>query len=228
MSDNTVPPEEPETFEQSDSPGSFARRTGPQFHLRPQWWNWTGIKTLLDDRIQKQSPEAVPKSGLKGLRYFWIDGVFASISENILLSFLAVFVLAYGATNGQIGLMTAIGNLFGMIALFPGAAHAERTLNPKGLVLWSGGGIGRAAILLLVAVPFVAPTAQIAIWASLLYPDRLSALTASRSCTGMRCSPPRATARQPRSQAILRPAWSKGTRKRATAGIKKRAMTRGR
>jgi MFS family permease len=144
------------------------RRTGPQFHLRPQRWNWVGVKRVLDDRILKQGEADVSPTHVVGMRYFWIDGVFASISDNILLSFLAVFLLAYGATNGQIGLLASIGNLFGVLALFPGAAHADRTLHPKRLVLWTGGVIGRAAIILFVVVPFVAPTAQAAIWAVIL------------------------------------------------------------
>ncbi len=144
------------------------RRTGPQFHLRPQWWNWAGLKRAVDERIQRQGGAPLHARAVAGLRYFWFDGVFASLSDNILLSFVSVFVLAYGATNGQIGLLNAIGNLFGVIALFPGAMHADRSPNRKRLVLWTGGGFSRAGILLIVLVPLVAPGAQFAIWAVIL------------------------------------------------------------
>jgi len=147
------------------NPDSFARRTGPQFQLRPQWWNWGGLSRTLEQRFQRQGTTTVSPQGLVGLRNFWIDGFFASVSDNILLSFLTLFVLAYGATNGQIGILTAVGNLFGVVALFPGAAHADRTTSPKRLVLLSGGIAARAAIILLVIVPFFSPTATVAIWA---------------------------------------------------------------
>ena len=144
------------------------RRIGPQFQLRPQWWNWAGLKRAVDERIQRQGTTRLETHAVVGMRYFWIDGVFASLSDNILLSFVSVFVLAYGATNGQIGLLNAIGNLLGVIALVPGATHADRTRNRKRLVLWTGGGLGRAAIVLMVLVPFFAPGAQFAIWAVII------------------------------------------------------------
>jgi MFS family permease len=140
------------------------RRLLPQFPLRPQWWNWSGLYRALDNRIATHGGDRLTGRAVRGLRFFWLDGIFASLSDNLLVSFIGVFLLTYGATNGQIGALSAVANLFGVMALFPGARHADRSDNPKALVLWSGGGIGRAAILLLVVVPFIAPSATAAIW----------------------------------------------------------------
>ncbi|MFW5776356.1 MAG: MFS transporter [Spirochaetota bacterium] len=140
------------------------RRLLPGFQLRPQWWNWTGLYRALDERIARHGTDRLGARSVRGLRYFWLDGIFASLSDNILVSFVAVFLLAYGATNGQIGALNAVANLFGVLALFPGAAHADRVRNPKALVLWTGGGLGRLAVLGLVVVPFIAPSATVAIW----------------------------------------------------------------
>jgi MFS family permease len=141
-----------------------ARRILPQFQLRPQWWNWTGLKAMIDRRVESHGVEPLHRETVKGLRYFWLDGVFASLSDNILVSFISVFILAYGATNGQIGLLTAVANLFAVVALFPGAAHADRSSNRKRMVLITGGGIGRALILVFAVLPLLNIGAQVAIW----------------------------------------------------------------
>jgi MFS family permease len=144
------------------------RRAFPQFQLRPQWWNWTGLKRSIDQRLVAQGPEELSQEKVTGLRFFWLDGVFASFSDNIIVSFIGVFVLAYGATNGQIGLTTAIANLFAVLALFPGAAASDKSPNRKRLVLVTGGGIGRLFIIPLAVLPFFGLGAQTAIWVIIL------------------------------------------------------------
>ena len=144
------------------------RRSFPQFQLRPQWWNWTGLKRSIDQRVAKQGEATLSTDSVTGLRYFWLDGIFASLSDNILVSFIGVFVLAYGATNGQIGAMTAIANLFAVLALFPGASATDRSRNRKRLVLVTGGGIGRAFIIALAVLPLLGIGAQAAIWTIIL------------------------------------------------------------
>ncbi|MCA9946223.1 MAG: MFS transporter, partial [Anaerolineales bacterium] len=76
-------------------------------------------------------------------------------SENFYLGFVTLFVLAYGASNGQVGTMTAVANLLGALALFPGAQLVERVGQRKSVVVWSGGGVSRIVLLLLAIVPFV-------------------------------------------------------------------------
>ena len=45
------------------------------------------------------------------LHWFRLDGVFAQASESIILAYLSLFVLALGASRGQIGLMSALATV---------------------------------------------------------------------------------------------------------------------
>ena len=121
-------------------------------HLRPQRWNWSAVVRPLDQRLSHQADDNLPPERVFSLRYFWLDGFFSATSENFYLSFIALFALAYGASNEQVGWLTAVANLLGAIALFPGARLAERG-NRKRTVIWSGGGIARIALLGLAVLP---------------------------------------------------------------------------
>jgi MFS family permease len=141
------------------------RRIGPFDQLRPQRWNWDYVKRPLDTSLSRFSTEPITSTDLSNLRYFWLDGIFASTSEAFFLAYIPLFALAYGASNEQIGWITAIGNLAGALALFPGARMMERTGNRKDLVVWTGGFIARVALLLLSFIPLFALPPTIAIMA---------------------------------------------------------------
>ncbi|GAB4579709.1 MAG: MFS transporter [Anaerolineales bacterium] len=121
---------------------------------RPQRWNWYAIVRPIDRRIATQADEPQAPDKIRSLRYFWLDGLFAAISENFYLGFVTLFALAYGASKGQVGLVTAAGNLLGAISLFPGAQLVERWGRRKAVVVWSGGGISRVILLLMAVFPF--------------------------------------------------------------------------
>lgn len=89
----------------------------------------------------------------QNLRWFWLDGLFASASDNVYLNFISLYVLALGATQLQIGLMSSLSNLAGAALLILGAFLAERIPSHKWINLLSGGGAGRLALLMLVFVP---------------------------------------------------------------------------
>lgn len=93
---------------------------------------------------------------LRGMRAFWWDGFWASVPETILVSYLGLYIIAFGGTNAQVGLATAAGSLFAALAFFPGAWFVERYGRRKQIVLATGGGIGRLALFGLVFVPFLA------------------------------------------------------------------------
>ena len=97
--------------------------------------------------------EQLGASTRQNLRWFWFDGLFAQASESIIVTYLTLFVLALGATRGQIGLMSALVSLSGALMLLPGAALVERYGHRKMVVLLGGGGGGRAALLLLAVLP---------------------------------------------------------------------------
>lgn len=87
------------------------------------------------------------------LRWFWFDGLFANAGEAIIVAYLSLFALALGATRAQIGLMSALSSLAAALCLLPGAGLVERLGHRKTLVVLSGGGMGRATLLLLALLP---------------------------------------------------------------------------
>lgn len=137
-------------------------------HLRPQRWNWYALVYPLDRAVERQAAQPLDKQQVRGLRYFWLDGIFATISDHFFLGFVALFALAYGATNGQVGWLTAIGNLLGAMALFPGAQVLERFEKRKPVVVWTGGGFARLMLLGLALIPLFITNAQLAIIAIIL------------------------------------------------------------
>ncbi len=140
------------------------RRISSVDQLSPQRWNWQAIIKPLDLRLEPSvQAQPIAPDRLLGLRYFWLDGLFSAISENFFLSFIPLFALAYGASNSQIGLLTATANLLGTVSLFPGARLVEWVGRRKPIVIWSGGGFGRLTLLGLACLPFVVYEPNLAI-----------------------------------------------------------------
>ncbi|MGB6838035.1 MAG: MFS transporter [Dehalococcoidia bacterium] len=90
----------------------------------------------------------------RGMRMFWWDGLFAWFSETIVLQYLALYALAFGASNSQIGLLAALAALSAAAAFFPGARLAETWGRKKLIVVLTGGGAGRLMLLVLAILPF--------------------------------------------------------------------------
>jgi MFS family permease len=113
--------------------------------------------------MERLSAEPLPPTQLRNLRYFWLDGFFASISGNFYAGFVTLFMLAYGATNAQIGSMTAIASLLGALALFPGARAIALFGSRKRVVMWVGAGLGRVVLLIWACLPFLTHNPAVAI-----------------------------------------------------------------
>ena len=96
----------------------------------------------------------LPDTVQRNLRWYFMDGVLASSQEAINLTYLTLFILALGATKAQIGLMTSLASLSAVMLLLPGALLAERFGKRKWIVVASGGGIARLALLSLALLPF--------------------------------------------------------------------------
>ncbi len=97
---------------------------------------------------------AQPLATRRNLVWFWFDGLFASGSDNVVATYLTVFLLALGATQGQIGLMSSLSSLTAAAMLLIGAGLVERSGRKRSVVLVAGG-IARTALLLLAVVPFL-------------------------------------------------------------------------
>lgn len=122
--------------------------------LRPQRWLSSFIINPLDRSLSRLGVELASSGRLIGLRYFWFDGLFATMSDNFYITFIPLFALAYNASSATIGIMTAVANLLGTVALFPGARLAERSRFLKPIVVASGGMVGRLVLIVLIAFPF--------------------------------------------------------------------------
>ena len=131
--------------------------------MRPSRPDWDAVIQPLDRRLEEQAQQPISRQQLLGLRYFWLDGLFAATSDSFHVDYVALFALAYGASTGQVGWLASIANLLGAAALFPGARLVERTEKRVPVVVWTGGGIGRVALLALACLPFLIVRPDIAI-----------------------------------------------------------------
>jgi MFS family permease len=132
-------------------------------YLRPQRWNWYALIRPLDRTLAHQAQQPLPAGFVRNLRFFWLDGLFASISDTFYLSFITLYALAFGASNSQVGAITAVANLLGALSFFPGARLVERVRWRKPLVVWSGGTAARLMLLALALIPFVTGRPELAI-----------------------------------------------------------------
>ena len=96
----------------------------------------------------------LPEKTRQNLRWFWYDGLFSSASDNIIFTYMTLYVLALGATRAQIGIMSALSSLSATLLLLPGALLVERFNHRREITLLFGGGIARLTILLIALIPF--------------------------------------------------------------------------
>ena len=97
----------------------------------------------------------LPQQVRQNLIYFFYDGFFASASDNIVGTYLVVYLLALGATQTQIGLMSSISSLVAAATLLPGALLVERIGRRKEITVFNGGIMSRLMLLALALIPFV-------------------------------------------------------------------------
>lgn len=90
------------------------------------------------------------------MRAFWWDGFWANVPETVLANYLGLYIIAFGASTAQVGLVASLSSLFAAVALVPGARFVETVGHRKRIVLISGGGIARIALFGLALVPFFA------------------------------------------------------------------------
>jgi MFS family permease len=97
---------------------------------------------------------ALPAQIKHNLYWFFFDGLFAAASDNIIITYLVLYILALGATRTQIGLMSSLSSLIAAMLLLPGALLVERFGRRKFFTLLFGGGISRLALIVLALLPF--------------------------------------------------------------------------
>ncbi|MGQ9683732.1 MAG: MFS transporter [Anaerolineae bacterium] len=102
----------------------------------------------------------------RGLLFFWLDGLFAAGSEAFFAPYLALYLLALGASGQQVGMLSAVVGLAGAVMFLPGARLAERLPSYRSVVVATSLA-ARTMLALLVMLPWVA-SGQPAIYAVLL------------------------------------------------------------
>src|ERR1700690_1187942 len=100
------------------------------------------------------------------LTCFFSDGLFASASDNIIITYVTLYILTLGATGAQIGLMSSFSSLVSALLLLPGAFLVERYGHRKEFTMAFGGGMARLAILLMALLPFFVPGTAI-VWVAI-------------------------------------------------------------
>ncbi|MBI5947322.1 MAG: MFS transporter [Chloroflexi bacterium] len=94
--------------------------------------------------------EQVPRA----LRAFWIDGLFASAQDSIILAYLPLLASELGASATEIGILAASQSLGAMLALYPGAIAGRRVASRRWMVVFYSGILAR--LLLAVAALAIA------------------------------------------------------------------------
>jgi MFS family permease len=89
------------------------------------------------------------------LYWFFFDGLFASASDNIILTYVTLYILALGATRAQVGLMSSFSSFSAALLLLPGALLVERYGRRKEFTVAFGGLGARLAILGLALLPLL-------------------------------------------------------------------------
>ncbi|MGB8212180.1 MAG: MFS transporter [Anaerolineales bacterium] len=87
------------------------------------------------------------------LYWFFFDGLFASASDNIYITYVTLYILALGATSAQIGLLSSFSSFGSALLLLPGAFLVERYGRRKEITLAFGGGVARLMFLALALLP---------------------------------------------------------------------------
>ncbi len=101
----------------------------------------------------------LPVRTRRSLRWFLADGLFANASGTIIRTYQAIYLLALGATRGQIGLFSSLTNLMMPLAMLPGARLARSSDKQRVVVVSSL--IGRLLLLALILLPALAGRAAV-------------------------------------------------------------------
>ncbi len=96
----------------------------------------------------------LPSKIKHNLYWFFFDGLFSSATDNIMVTYLTLYLLVLGATKTQVGILSSISSLSSALILLPGAFLVERIGHRKEITVFFGGGVARLAILALAVLPF--------------------------------------------------------------------------
>ncbi|MBN1488132.1 MAG: MFS transporter [Anaerolineae bacterium] len=121
-----------------------------------EWWRrwWEQIYLITAGGAWSVKLSSVKR---RSLRWLLFSGVFFNISDSILGTYQSVYLLALGASRGEIGLLNSLLNLSMPVAMLPGAYIAERGSSYKKAVVIPSA-LGRVLLLGVVFLPFLPDT----------------------------------------------------------------------
>lgn len=119
-------------------------------------------KWLADITVGGPWGRTLDKQHQHNMHWFWFDGLFASASDNIMINYISIYILALGASETQVGLMSSFSSVACALVLLPGALLAEHAARKRNIALINGV-FARLMILLLVFVPIFFKTPAL-IW----------------------------------------------------------------
>lgn len=108
----------------------------------------------------------LPEKRQRGLRAFWMDGLFGSLAASFADPYYTLYLLSLHANNAQIGLVNTLSQLISAALALPGAAQADRTGRYHRQALFTSVA-SRAVWLIMLAAPLL-PGVQAKIWAVIL------------------------------------------------------------
>jgi len=97
----------------------------------------------------------VPSEYHAGMRAFWLDSLFASISDAFYGTYTSLYVLALGGTRTEVGWLASASSFLGMVMPIPGASLTRRWGQRKRMVVVFSV-LFRLMLLLAALVPLVA------------------------------------------------------------------------
>ncbi len=130
---------------------------------RPNWLNLLPL-VLAGGRWSVN----VAVSVRKNLRRLIISGILSNISDAIVNTYQAVYLVALGASRAEIGLMSSLSNVSMPIAMLPGGRLATQRGRYKPLVVLPSL-LGRMLLLGLIIVPYTKLNLQMLVYLSIAF-----------------------------------------------------------
>jgi len=97
----------------------------------------------------------MPPQVCRGLYLFWVDGLFIALSFAFYNAFLPLFILGFGASNSQVGLMSGLSSSVGILAYLL-ATRATAVVGGRKRIVVFVRVASRFAVVAIALVPLVA------------------------------------------------------------------------
>ncbi len=114
------------------------------------------LRRLFDEQIGSRRTR-------RALWFFLLDGLLISASGALVAQYVSLYALEFGANSAQIGLMSTLASLAGLLAMLPGAQITERWIRPRWMVLIFSRALPSIFWLLIGLLPPLAGTPPVAI-----------------------------------------------------------------